>query len=80
MIPDPTPMPIPPLSGFAGYDDDFVLPETITGEQRLDNPDEVSIYVQAFERLRGAAVTGRDAVSLIRHSMTALRAGAQTGP
>lgn len=79
VVPDRMPMPIPPLSGFAVYDDDFVLQETITGEQRLDDPDEVSIYVQAFERLRRAAVTGRDAVSLIRHSMTTLRAGAQTG-
>lgn len=69
VVPREVPMPIAPLACFAVYDDDFVLVETLTGEQRLDDPDEVAIYITAFDQLRDVAATGPDAVAMIRRAM-----------
>jgi hypothetical protein len=55
-------MPALLLSGFALHDDLLVLVETLTGEQRLDEPDEVAVYVSVFETMFAAATTGPDAV------------------
>ncbi len=73
VVPRGTPMPIAPLACFSVFDDDFVLVETLTGEQRLDDPDEVGVYVKAFEALRDTAATGSDAVALIQRVVAALR-------
>lgn len=64
-------MPVFPLSGFWLLDDS-VLIETLTGVQQLDEPDEVAVYVQAFERLRDAAATGPLGIALIRRLMAEL--------
>ena len=40
--------------------------EALTAEQRLAEPDDVAVYVRAFDLLRAAAVTGQDAVALIQ--------------
>lgn len=71
VLPLRVPMPVFPLSGFWLLDDS-VLIETLTGVQQLDGPDEVAVYVEAFERLRGAAVIGPLAVALIRQLMDEL--------
>ncbi|MGH3905606.1 MAG: hypothetical protein ACRDTE_15690 [Pseudonocardiaceae bacterium] len=44
----------------------------LTGEQRLDDPDEVAVYIKAFDQLRTAAALGPDAVALIRRVMADL--------
>ena len=51
VLPLRAPMPALPMAGFALHDDDFVLVETLTAEQRLDEPGEVAVYRQAFEQL-----------------------------
>ncbi|MPZ67486.1 MAG: helix-turn-helix domain-containing protein [Pseudonocardiaceae bacterium] len=38
IVPHDVPMPIAPLACFTLFDDDFVLVETLTGEQRIDDP------------------------------------------
>lgn len=68
-----TPMPVLPLTSFVTHDRRVVLVETMTGEQRLDEPDEVAVYVKAFDLLRDAAATGRDAVALIQRAAADLR-------
>lgn len=73
VVPHDAPMPIPPLACFSLYDNDFVLVETLTGEQRLDDPDEVAVYVKAFDLLRDAALTGPHAVALIQRVAADLR-------
>lgn len=73
VVPRDVTMPIAPLACFAVHDDNFVLIETLTGEQRLDDPDEVAVYLKAFDQLRDAAATGPDAVALIRRVMAELR-------
>lgn len=65
-------MPVMPLSNFSIHDD-VVYVETLTGEQQLYEPDEVAVYVKAFRLLRAAAVTGSEAVALIRRVADELR-------
>jgi hypothetical protein len=72
VVPRDTPMPIAPLACFAVHDNESVLIETLTGEQRIDDPDEVAVYVTAFDHLRAAAATGPDAVAVIQHVRTEL--------
>lgn len=60
------PNPVAGLAGFALLDSATVWVETLTGEQRIDAPDEVAAYVEAFELALGAATFGEDAVELIR--------------
>ncbi len=73
IVPHDAPMPIAPLACFTLFDDEFVLVETLTGEQRIDDPDEVAVYVKAVEQLREAAATGPDAVALIQRVAAQLR-------
>jgi transcriptional regulator with XRE-family HTH domain len=72
VVPRTAPMPIPPLTCFGVYDHQFVLVETLTGEQRLDDPDEVAVYLTAFDQLRDAAATGPEALARIRQVITDL--------
>ena len=73
VLPMGTRMPVLPLSSFAAHDKQLVFVETMTGEQRLDEPDEVAVYVMAFELLRNAAATGPAAVALIQRVAAGLR-------
>jgi hypothetical protein len=50
-----------------------VTSETLSAEQPLDEPDEVADYVDFFDRLRDAAVTGPDGVALIQRVAAGLR-------
>ena len=77
IVPADHPLPVFPLSGFVIFDDHLVSIETITGEQRISDPDEVKRYTQAFELLHSAGVGGRDAGALIRAALS--RLGGQSG-
>lgn len=76
VIPLRAPMPVLPLSGFRLLDDEFVFVESLAGEQRLDDPEEIAPIIRAFEALRGAAETGRQAVVLIQRIAATLKARA----
>jgi transcriptional regulator with XRE-family HTH domain len=71
IVPFTTPM--LPVSGFDLYDRDLVVSETLTGEPRLDEPDEVTQYVKFFDQLRDVAATGEDAMRLIQRVAAELR-------
>ena len=58
--------PILPLAGFVVNDDAVAWVETLSGEQRLDDPAEVAVYVKAFDIVWSAAVSGDAAVEFIR--------------
>jgi hypothetical protein len=73
VLPFATPLPVFPLGTFDLHDNNMVFIETLSGEQRLDEPEEVSLYVRFLDLLRDTAVTGRDAVTLIRRIMAELR-------
>jgi hypothetical protein len=70
--------PMLPLAGFDLYDTDAAVVETLTGEQRCEEPDEVGAYVKFFEQLRTTALTGPDAVALIGRVAAQLRDGETT--
>jgi transcriptional regulator with XRE-family HTH domain len=72
IIPATRPVPVFPLTGFVLFDDHLVSIETITGEQRISDPDEVKVYGQAFDLLHSAGVGGREAGALIRTALTRL--------
>lgn len=59
-------MPVVPLSGFRVLDDEFVIVESLAGEQRLDDPGEIAPIIRAFEALRSAATSGNQTALLIQ--------------
>ncbi len=69
----PFTVPVLPVPGFAIYDASVVTAETLSGEQRLTEPDEVTDYITFFDHLRDAAATGEDAVALIQRVAAGLR-------
>ncbi|MGH4008771.1 MAG: helix-turn-helix domain-containing protein [Pseudonocardiaceae bacterium] len=72
VIPLRAPMPVLPLSGFRLLDDEFVFVESLAGEQRLDDPEEIAPIIRAFEVLRTTAATGTQTTTLIQHIATEL--------
>lgn len=66
-------MPIVPLSGFRVLDEEFVFIESLAGEQRLHDPDDIAPIIRAFVALRAAATTGDQAAALIQRVATELR-------
>ncbi len=66
-------LPVMPVSGFAVYDTELAIVESLAGEQRIDDPEQVALYVKAFDLLRDTAATGEDAVALIQRIAAGLR-------
>lgn len=69
IVPANEPVPVFPLSGFVLFDDHLVSIETLTGEERISDPDQVKTYQQAFDLLHSAGVGGRAALGLIRSAL-----------
>ncbi|MCX4726841.1 helix-turn-helix transcriptional regulator [Streptomyces sp. NBC_01306] len=61
-----------PLETFHVYDDTFVSVELLSAQVNLTQPSEVALYLKAFEELRGMAVYGAAARSLIVKAIEAL--------
>jgi transcriptional regulator with XRE-family HTH domain len=68
-------MPAYAIGGFRVYDDDLIVVESISGERDITDPDEVAVYLGAFDALRHAATTGEDARTLIASAAADLREG-----
>jgi transcriptional regulator with XRE-family HTH domain len=74
IIPFEAEVPVYPLHGFAVFDHDLVLIETMTGEQQLNDPEEVALYDRFFQLLHDAAHRGRKAAAIIQRALAELRA------
>lgn len=72
IVPFETEIPVWPIASFTIYDVDAVVGETITGKQRLDEPNEVATYDKFFDLLRHAAVTGPDAAAVVRRALDSI--------
>lgn len=72
VVPFTAAMPVFPLTNFLLYDD-HVLIESLTAQQRLDSPDDVSAYEEFFAQLHDAAVTGAQLETLLTQASTELR-------
>jgi transcriptional regulator with XRE-family HTH domain len=65
-------MPVFPFVSFSIRDDDLIIVEELTGEQKFAAkaaPDQVASYLRFFGLLRDAAVTGAQARSLITQAL-----------
>ncbi len=65
IVPQAAPYRVPLHNGFWIVDDGLVQFDTYTAELSLTRPDEIALYVRAFERLSALAVYGREAHELI---------------
>lgn len=73
VVPFDEDVPVYPLTGFAVFNDDLVVIETVTGEQQLSDPDEVALYEQFFDLLRQAARYGRESAAIVQRALAELR-------
>lgn len=62
-----------PRETFHIYDDELVSVELVSARVRITQPDEIALYLKAFEQLRGMAVYGSEARALILKAIAALR-------
>jgi transcriptional regulator with XRE-family HTH domain len=65
-------LPLAPLNGFWLFDDSLVSVETIGAEIHLRDPEEIALYVEAFNRLQAAASYGAEARDIITRALEAL--------
>jgi hypothetical protein len=61
IVPFSIPSPIAPASGFALYDDDLAVVETLGGRLQITDPDMIARYKRWLEMLREATLTGAEA-------------------
>ncbi|MFG2515948.1 helix-turn-helix domain-containing protein [Streptomyces sp. NPDC048584] len=61
-----------PRETFHVYDDQLVSVELVSARIRITQPSEVSLYLKAFEELRGMAVYGAQARELILRAIESL--------
>ena len=66
-------LPVFPICSFMIFDTELVTAETLTGEQQVNEPDQIALYDRFFTLLRDSAVHGRDAVALIHRALAELR-------
>jgi hypothetical protein len=66
VVPFAAPMPFTPLSGWAMYDRDLVVIETLDGTIELTEPTVLARYSRWLDRLLDVALTGPDAAAFCR--------------
>ncbi len=64
-----------PRESFIITDDALVSVEMVSGYLRISTPDEVAMYVQAWERLNGLTVVGDEAAALVDRALDDLGGG-----
>jgi transcriptional regulator with XRE-family HTH domain len=64
---------IRPLETFHIYDDTLASVELVSAQVNITSPDEIALYVKAFDQLREAAVYGAQARELIVKAIETLR-------
>jgi transcriptional regulator with XRE-family HTH domain len=68
VIPFDCSIPLIPINGFAIYDDEMVVIETLSGEQQLSTQEDVILYTEAFSACLDISVKGAEAAELMRQS------------
>jgi hypothetical protein len=66
-------VPVFPIGMFQIYDTELVAIESLTGEQQVNEPEQIALYDRFFTLLRKAAVHGPEAVRLIHRALATLR-------
>jgi transcriptional regulator with XRE-family HTH domain len=76
IIPFTTSLPVFPICSFMIFDTELVTVESLTGEQQVNEPDQIALYDRFLTLLRDSAAHGQGAVALIHRALTELRAKA----
>ena len=73
IIPFSASLPVFPICSFMIFDTELVTAETFTGEQQVNEPDQIALYDRFFTLLRDRAAQGREAVAVIHRALAELR-------
>jgi transcriptional regulator with XRE-family HTH domain len=76
IIPFTASLPVFPICSFMIFDTELVTVESLTGEQQVNEPDQIALYDRFFALLRDSAARGQGAVALIHRALTELRSKA----
>jgi transcriptional regulator with XRE-family HTH domain len=76
IIPFTASLPVFPICSFMIFDTELVTVESLTGEQQVNEPDQIALYDRFFALLRDSAARGQGAVALIHRALTELRSRA----
>jgi transcriptional regulator with XRE-family HTH domain len=76
IIPFTASLPVFPICSFMIFDTELVTVESLTGEQQVNEPDQIALYDRFFALLRDSAARGQSAVALIHRALTELRSKA----
>ncbi len=66
-------LPLAPLNGFWIFDDGLVTFETIAAELHIRDPEQIALYVRAFEQFAAAAIDGSDVRRILGSRQESLR-------
>jgi transcriptional regulator with XRE-family HTH domain len=73
IIPFAAPLPVFPICSFMIFDTELVTVESFTGEQQVNEPEQIVLYDRFFTLLRDGATSGPGAVALIHRALAELR-------
>jgi transcriptional regulator with XRE-family HTH domain len=76
IIPFTASLPVFPICSFMIFDTELVTVESLTGEQQVNEPDQIALYDRFFALLRDSAAHGQSAVALIHRALSELRSKA----
>jgi transcriptional regulator with XRE-family HTH domain len=76
IIPFTASLPVFPICSFMIFDTELVTVESLTGEQQVNEPDQIALYDRFFTLLRDSAARGQRPVALIHRALTELRSKA----
>jgi transcriptional regulator with XRE-family HTH domain len=76
IIPFSASLPVFPICSFMIFDTELVTVESLTGEQQVNEPDQIALYDRFFVLLRDSAAHGQGAVAIIHRALTELRSKA----
>jgi transcriptional regulator with XRE-family HTH domain len=73
IIPFAARLPVFPICSFMIFDTELVTAETLTGEQQVNEPEQIALYDRFFTLLRDRADRGQDAAAIVHRALGELR-------
>jgi hypothetical protein len=73
IIPFAARLPVFPICSFMIFDTELVTAETLTGEQQVNEPEQIALYDRFFTLLRDRGARGQDAAALVHRALGELR-------
>ncbi len=73
IIPFAAPLPVFPICSFMIFDTELVTVESLTGEQQVNEPEQIVLYDRFFTLLRESATRGPGAIAIIHRALAELR-------